>query len=119
MNYTNYEAKIVELHGLVLEGWPVGKVRNPGTVGGRADVEQLLMALREGTCKWRVMDTKEHAERIARNKKRAAQGEPVYKPRKKAVVSKFKSATFVEDSDGESHVEGDGDDADNEELTPE
>jgi hypothetical protein len=47
MNYINYERMIVELWGAVLEGWPEGKITNPGALHSQQQVQGLLKALEE------------------------------------------------------------------------
>ncbi len=114
MNYDNYEGRIVEIFSVAIRGWPCGKVANPGTIG-RDNVYALLEAL-EGhdgkppTCYWvKLSDSELDARRMA-NAARAAQGETVYKPRKKAVRKKAapKSADVVQSSDEDDDGEDDG-----------
>jgi hypothetical protein len=110
MNYENYELKIVEEHGLELIGWPQGRVRNPGKVGGRTSVTRLLAALRDKSCRWVKLDPAALDARIARNHTLAARGESVYKPRKKAThtntpgpsKSKFKSQEIIDSDDNDT-----------------
>jgi hypothetical protein len=107
MNYDNYEAKIVEEYGVCLEGWPVGKVRNPGTIGGRRYVTTLLDALNSGTCYWTRLGREELKQRISDNKARAAAGEEVYK-RRQARKQKAKSAEVIDDDDDDDGGDADG-----------
>ncbi|KAI5990791.1 hypothetical protein EDC04DRAFT_2614047 [Pisolithus marmoratus] len=52
INYTNYEKQIVEKLGVVLHGWLVpGHICNPSKVK-QTELEKLLDALKEETCKW-------------------------------------------------------------------
>lgn len=92
MNYDNYERCIVECYGVELHGWPLpGCVCNPSKVGGVAVLNKLLQALKDSTCRWVKLSRGELAARIARNKECEAQGEQVYKPRKKHGVSSTKT----------------------------
>ncbi|KAH7917654.1 hypothetical protein BV22DRAFT_1135233 [Leucogyrophana mollusca] len=104
MNYDNYEKKIVEAHGVALVGWPSGRVRNPGRLGGRAAAEQLLNALVNEKCYWVILSDEELEQRKVDNKVRQARGEQVYKARKaKGVSAKaHKSADNIGDADDES-----------------
>ncbi|KAG1724889.1 uncharacterized protein EDB91DRAFT_1255027 [Suillus paluster] len=53
MNYTNYEQNIVEHHGFALVNWPLSShIQNPSKVGGRAEVQRLLDALKSRSCEW-------------------------------------------------------------------
>lgn len=105
MNYNNYELKIVEEFGVALRGWPDGTVRNPGKLGSRIKVRELLTALLDGSCHWASLDEDELAARVSGNKEKQARGELIYKPRKKAKrptkarSSNAKSAEYVHDSD--------------------
>ncbi|KAH0826021.1 hypothetical protein J3R83DRAFT_7506 [Lanmaoa asiatica] len=52
MNYNNFECHIVEQYSVALTGWPFnGPIKNPGKLGGRADLERLLNALKSEECK--------------------------------------------------------------------
>lgn len=88
MNYTNYERQITEKFGVVLCGWPLsGHVRNPAKVGGTAEVEKLLDALKSGKCKWVKLTAEELAARITDNKACQAWGEQIYGPRRRHNVT--------------------------------
>ncbi|KAG1777513.1 hypothetical protein EV702DRAFT_1197119 [Suillus placidus] len=102
MNYTNYERNIVDHYGLALVNWPLsGHVRNPSKVGGRAQVQSLLDALKSRSCEWvRLMD-EEHVTHMKDNQERHARGELVYvarKARKIAAASQHKSNETVDSS---------------------
>jgi hypothetical protein len=86
MNYKNYAWKMVEEQGVELVGWPFdGEVINPGSLGSRLRVRQLLEALKVQNCHWVVLSAAEHEDRVAENKHRAANGESIYPQRKKAM----------------------------------
>jgi hypothetical protein len=105
MDYDNYEKKIVEAYGVVLEGWPMGKIQNPGKLGGHAEITKLLDSLQEGTCHWKKLTAEELRDRIKDNKERAAAGEEIYKARKKPVHMSTPHATstaIVRDSEREA-----------------
>jgi hypothetical protein len=97
MNYANYERKVVELWGMVLEGWPEGKVANPGSLHSRQRVQALLKALEEGRCGWIKLTDEALEQRIIDNKAREAAGEEIYKPHKKP--AKKPIADNIGDSD--------------------
>lgn len=104
MNYNNYERSIVEHYGITLVGWPSDllPIRNPSAIGGREQVQSLLDALETHTCHWEQLSEGELVARIASNQARQAQGECVYKPRKKRAAKRAeKSAAHVESSDEE------------------
>lgn len=107
MNYNNYEGKIVETYGVALENFP-GTIRNPGNIGRREDLINLHDLLLKGTCSWTKLTSDELVERIAKNKERQANGEPIYKTRKRQEKTPIaKSAEIVEDTedDGMSSTE--------------
>ncbi|KAG1806942.1 hypothetical protein EV424DRAFT_1544032 [Suillus variegatus] len=107
MNYNNYEGKIVETYGVALENFP-GTIRNPGNIGRREDLINLHDLLLKGTCSWTKLTSDELVERIAKNKERQANGEPIYKTRKHQEKTPIaKSAEIVEDTedDGMSSTE--------------
>ncbi|KAG1782060.1 hypothetical protein EV702DRAFT_961417, partial [Suillus placidus] len=73
MNYTNYERNIVEHYGLALVNWPLsGHVRNPSKVGGRAQVQSLLDALKSRSCEWVRLTDEERVTRMKDNRERHA-----------------------------------------------
>jgi hypothetical protein len=100
MNYNNYEGKIVEEFGVCLEGWPVGEVRNPANVGGRANVTKLFGALKNKTCHWIRLTDEELRQRIDNNHERVAAGEEVYKPRRAKKAATKSTATVEKDGAG-------------------
>ena len=99
MNYKNYPWKIVEEQGVELVGWPFDKVVNPGSLGSRIRVRELLEALRSKKCRWVVLSAAEHEERVAENRRRAAAGENIYPKRKKATKAAFSSTELIDDED--------------------
>lgn len=104
MNYNNYEHSIVERYGVELVGWPSDllPIRNPSTIGGRERVQCLLDALDAHPCCWVELSPEELVARISSNQARQANGECVYKPRKKrAAKSLEKSREHVESSEDE------------------
>ncbi|KAG0692052.1 hypothetical protein DFH29DRAFT_1009497 [Suillus ampliporus] len=109
MNYENYEKRIVEVYAVAIDGWTYEKsVCNPGKIGRREHLINLLDALVTGTCSWVALSDDEVSERISNNHKRQASGEQVYKPRKAARQHKAdsaKSAQIISDSDLEDGEE--------------
>ncbi len=115
MNYDNYEMKIVEIFSVAIQGWPCGKIANPGTIG-RENVFKLLDSLegqegKQPTCYWVQLTEDELSARKKLNQQRA---EEVYKPRKKATHKKgaAKSAETVDSTDDE---QGEGEPMDEDE----
>ena len=104
MNYDNYERSIVERYGVELAGWPVGKIRSPGALGGRDNLTALYDALVAGSCHWRLLSLEELEQRIITNKARAKGGEKVYKARR-ARKSTAKSAEVLSSSEEEGSEE--------------
>lgn len=102
MNYTNYERNIVEHYGFALVNWPLsGHIQNPSKVGGRAEVQRLLDALKSQSCEWVKLTDEERVARMKDNRERHARGECVYvarKPRKTAATSQHKSNEIVDSS---------------------
>lgn len=86
MNYENYERAIVERYAIELKNFPGGTVRQPGTLP-RPMLQALLAALEDPVevtqCRWVSLSTRELEARIETNKERQANGEDIYKPRKK------------------------------------
>jgi hypothetical protein len=104
MNYTNYERTIVERHSVELTKWPLpGGVKNPSKVGGRAQVQALLNALKSESCKWVSFSDEELVKRMNDNRAQHACGEQVYVQRKaRACVSQPKSKDTVNTDDESS-----------------
>ncbi|KAG1722018.1 hypothetical protein EDB19DRAFT_1916968 [Suillus lakei] len=105
MNYANYERSIVERYGITLQGWPSAllPVRNPSGVGGREQVGTLLDALIKKSCTWTTLTEDELRQRMTSNRERHANGEAVYKPRKKhATKTTAKSAAVVNSDTNDS-----------------
>ena len=105
MNYSNYEHKIVESHGVELIGWPSDllPIRNPGQLGGRDQVQKLLVALTTNICHWKKLSEEDRQRRIVLNTERHARGENVYKQRKKWTLqgTEKSTATITSDDDDE------------------
>ncbi|KAH7918583.1 hypothetical protein BV22DRAFT_1051637 [Leucogyrophana mollusca] len=114
MNYDNYERQIVERFGVALVQWPFDVVRNPGhsDLRPRPNLIKLLDSLggEDPTCYWVQLTEAQLSARIAENRKRADQGEAVYKARKRQrkkdkVSAGIRSAETVHsdsDEDGEA-----------------
>ncbi|KAG2089872.1 uncharacterized protein F5147DRAFT_787551 [Suillus discolor] len=113
MNYDNYEQKVIEMHGIALEGWTCGKVRNPSKIGHRKDLVMLLDALVNECCLW-IQLTKEQVENhIATNHERVKNGESIYKPHKamkRKVTGGAKSVDIIGDTDSSEDEVVDEDD---------
>ena len=111
MNYRNYEGKIVEKYGVKLNGWPTSKpgVCNPASLGGRLQLEKLLVALESRRCHWVVLTDDELEERKKQNQVHEERGEQVYRPCKSANQHRTskgaKSAETIEDSEDEDSME--------------
>jgi hypothetical protein len=107
MNYDNYERKVVEEHSVELRGWVTSKVTNPGKMGTRQTIRDLLLALQTKQCRWVKLTGNELTQRIASNAAREAAGEQVYKRRKKPTNKLTKtggcirSSEFIDDGDDE------------------
>ena len=103
MNYSNYERKIVESHGMELIGWPSDllPIRNPGQLGGCDQVQKLLVALTTNICHWKKLSEEDRQRRIVLNTERHARGENVYKQRKKQTLqgTEKSTATITSDDD--------------------
>jgi len=83
MNYSHYEAKIVESLGVALVGWPLpSRVCNPGSLGSN-DINTLMKALDRGVCKWIKLTPEEVTAWKIDNQHHAANGEQVYGPLRK------------------------------------
>jgi len=101
MNYANYERSIVERYGVTLQGWPSAllPVQNPSCIGGREQVQALLNALDNKTCTWTTLTEDELRQRMTSNRARHANGEAVYKPRKKRATKTAEKSTVIVSSD--------------------
>ncbi|KAG1879872.1 hypothetical protein F4604DRAFT_1679435 [Suillus subluteus] len=101
MNYDNYEGKIVETYGVTLANFP-GNVQNPGKIGRRQDLINLYDLLFKGVCSWTKLTSDELVERIAKNKEHQAQGELIYKARKRQEKASIaRSTEMVKDTEEE------------------
>lgn len=83
MNYANYDEKIVLLHEVRLDGWPLERFCSPADVVNLTDMRKLRNALRSGVCRWKRLsaaELKAHAESIER---RRESGKVVGRSRKK------------------------------------
>ncbi|KAG2090930.1 hypothetical protein BD769DRAFT_1395678 [Suillus cothurnatus] len=100
MNYTNYECKIVERHGVELVNWPLsGPVRNPSKVSGRNEVEKLWGALDKGTCHWVNLSDDDHKAQMQLNRERHTRGELVYVKRKQKRTKTSHSTIDIDTED--------------------
>ncbi|KAI0274603.1 hypothetical protein BC834DRAFT_965116 [Gloeopeniophorella convolvens] len=107
MNYDNYEQRIVEKLGVCLVGWPIpSPVRNPGTLT-RDETLVLHNALVAGACRWEALSGEEVEARKAENRRRQANGEKIYKPRKPRAK---KAKGIASAGAGEGDSEGTGED---------
>ncbi|KAG0702488.1 hypothetical protein DFH29DRAFT_999312 [Suillus ampliporus] len=86
MNYANYERSIVEHYGVTLQG-------------GREQVQTLLDALNNKTCTWSTLPEDKLRQRMTSNRARHANGEAVYKPRKKHTTKTTEKSVVVVNSD--------------------
>lgn len=88
MNYTNYERDVVEALGVELKNFPGGVVRQPGDLK-RPELQALVIALgapeNDRRCHWVILESSEWTARKELNAERIANGEQVYKPRKRRV----------------------------------
>ena len=83
MVYPNYNKVFVVDNAIELQGWPLpGPVRNPGFLSIH-EASTLLTAMQEKRCFWRKLSDDEHASRVADLLCREANGEQVFKPRKR------------------------------------
>jgi hypothetical protein len=109
MNYINYEGKIVETHGVALDGWPFpGRICNPGGLS-TYDGDTLMTALTRGVCKWIILTPEEVSARWIDNQSRTANGEQVYGPPRKQ-----RARNGVVTHGGNNEDDGDDDDDDDE-----
>ena len=103
MNYSNYERKIVESHGVELIGWlsDLLPIRNPGQLGGCDQVQKLLVVLTTNICHWKKLSEEDRQRRIVLNTERHARGENVYKQHKKQTLqgTEKSTATITSDDD--------------------
>jgi hypothetical protein len=107
MNYTNYEAKIVERFGVALQSWPIAVVCNPSQVNSCLDLNKLVDALDLGTCMWIKLTDDELKARKTENRARSERGEPVYKPRKRKEMANKRPPVVVSSDDLSSGDESD------------
>ncbi|KIY43037.1 hypothetical protein FISHEDRAFT_12938, partial [Fistulina hepatica ATCC 64428] len=84
MEYVQYERKIVQDLGVVLEGWPLEEpLTRPSALGSSlGKLETLRNALLMGTCKFRKISAEEKAQRYQEWRAKIASGEIVDKPRR-------------------------------------
>ncbi|THH00434.1 hypothetical protein EW026_g2105 [Hermanssonia centrifuga] len=107
MNYDNYEAKIVEKYGVALVGYPC-KLVNPGNLG-RTDLESVIAAFKDGTCRWEKLSASQLKARIDCNHARQAAGEQIYKARKgrsRTQKGNPKSSETIDSGDDEGIEDG-------------
>jgi hypothetical protein len=107
INYSRYEAMIVEQLAVALDGWPLpGCVQNPGDLNTN-NMSILSNALSRGICKWVALTPEEVSARKLYNQQCVANGEQVYGPPRKQRAQKVAS----HGGDGNN---SDDDDSDNE-----
>jgi len=78
LEFENYEKKIVEKLGVVIEGWTCPDFISPSHFKKVSQVEELYHAVNSGACKARKLSDLELAERKWSNQARHALGEVVY-----------------------------------------
>ena len=107
MNYDNYKRKIIEKFGVELIGWPhdLLHICNPGQLGGRDQVQELLIALVTKVCHWKKLSEEDRKRRVFLNSECHARGEQVYKPRKKRTFqgAKKSAATITSDTNDDGN----------------
>ena len=115
MNYDNYERKIVEKFGMELISWPhdLLPIRNPGQLGGRDRVQEVLVALVTKVCHWKKLSEEDRKRRVLLNSEHHAQGEQVYKPCKKRTLqgAEKSAATITSNTNDNSNNSDDGGDS--------
>ncbi|KAF7970544.1 hypothetical protein HWV62_23711 [Athelia sp. TMB] len=82
LEFGNYERRIVEKLGVVIEGWTCPNFVSPSHFKLISQVEELYRAVNDGTCYARKLDKVEYDARILSNQTRAALGEDVYGTKK-------------------------------------
>jgi hypothetical protein len=82
LEFAHYEKKLVEKHGVVIDGWTCSEFVSPSHFKKIEQVEELYNAVNSGTCKARKLSAVELAERKQSNQSRHALGEAVYAPTK-------------------------------------
>jgi hypothetical protein len=123
MSWQQYEEKIVEHYGVILDGWPVSQF-NPGQMSTHL-LQIVLNALEDGTCGWRTLERQDLQDRQVERKAKMASGElnatmrkrrsdagkarGTYSKRRRAEVGS--NEISEENNDGEvveSHMRGSG-----------
>lgn len=99
LEFTHYEKKLVEKHGVVIEGWTCSEFVSPSHFKRIEQVEELFNAVNSGACKARKLSAVELAERRQSNQTRHALGEAVYAPTKDKGV-KRKATVDGDDEQG-------------------
>ncbi|KIY47939.1 hypothetical protein FISHEDRAFT_74160 [Fistulina hepatica ATCC 64428] len=118
MEYVQYERKIVQDLGIVLEGWPLEEpLTRPSALGSLlGKLEKLRNALIEGTCNFHKISAKEKAQRYQEWCGRIASGEVIEKLRKeqsdKGMAKGPRVPTDNQDNDDSSSSSDDGNDND-------
>ncbi|KIM74380.1 hypothetical protein PILCRDRAFT_14526 [Piloderma croceum F 1598] len=88
LEFAHYEKKIVEKHGIVIDGWTSPEFVSPSHFKKIEQVEKLFNAVNSGACKARKLSDVELAERKQSNQARHALGEAVYGPTKERGVKR-------------------------------
>ncbi|KAF8144827.1 hypothetical protein K438DRAFT_1782450 [Mycena galopus ATCC 62051] len=122
MNYERYIRVVVLGYGVILIGWPKSvEFTSPTNISSIDDLRVLYEALKDGTCRWKVLTAKEKEKWRKEYEEKIASGEIVEQARKErgdkgeergansrtqgkcaaGEKSKSKSKTMVEDSDEE------------------
>ncbi|EIW86144.1 hypothetical protein CONPUDRAFT_68745 [Coniophora puteana RWD-64-598 SS2] len=108
MNYKNYQKKIVQTHGITLEGWPEDiTMKRPHLITQVGDIKRIREALESRKCFWQSLDGKRNSKGFdaAAPVKRKMQQKKQSAPRKKKATGGKaagpKSAEIIEASDEE------------------
>ncbi|KAF8133143.1 hypothetical protein K438DRAFT_1458022, partial [Mycena galopus ATCC 62051] len=83
MNYERYMRVIVLGYGVILVGWPKSvNFTSPTNICSIDDLRTLYEALKDGTCRWKVLTAKEKEKWKKDYEEKIASGEIVEQPRK-------------------------------------
>ncbi|KIJ63228.1 hypothetical protein HYDPIDRAFT_92480, partial [Hydnomerulius pinastri MD-312] len=84
INFPNFKTNIKEKYRLDCVGWPEDTpFQAPSTIRDNDQLRKLWDALKSGTCHWKKMSPREHANHSAQLEARRKAGETVGKARKK------------------------------------
>ena len=78
LEYNNFEKKIMEGKGVIIEGWTYPTITNPSNFKSLADIKHLYDAIHDGTCKAVKLSQQEWNSHITSSCIRMAMGEDVY-----------------------------------------